>query len=80
MKDGWQNIPKLATVREYCSKGWPAKETIESELKPFWAVQNSLTLGNNLLLYNNHIVVPPALQGETIQKIHEGHQGVERCR
>ena len=49
-------------------------------MKPYWAVQSSLTLGNNLLLYNNRIVVPSALQSETVRKIHEGHQGVERCR
>ena len=74
-----QEDPVLIKVREYCDKGWPTKEAVEPELKPYWAVQGSLTLGNNLLLYNNRIV-PPALQQETIQKIHEGHQGVERCR
>ena len=69
----------LIKVREYCSKGWPTKEAVEPELKPYWAVQGSLrlVLGKNLLLYNNRIVVPPALQHETIQKIHESHQGVE---
>ena len=67
-------------VREYCGKGWPTKEAVEPNLKPYWAVQGSLTLGNNLLLYNIRTVVPPALQQETIQKIHEGHQGVEQCR
>ena len=72
--------PTLTTVREYCSKGWPAKDKVEPEMKPYWAVQSSLTLGNNLLLYNNRIVVPSALQSETVRKIHEGHQGVERCR
>ena len=72
-----QEDPVLIKVREYCGKGWPTKEAVEPELKPYWAVQGSLTLGNNLLLYNNHIVVPPALQQETIQKIHKGHQGAE---
>ena len=66
-----QEDPILIKVIEYCSKGWPTKEAVEPELKPYWAVQGSLTLGNNLLLYNNRIVVPPALQHETIQKIHE---------
>ena len=75
-----QEDPTLTTVREYCSKGWPPKDTIGPELNPYWTVQSSLTLGNNLLLYNNRIVVPPALHGETIKMIHEGHQGIERCR
>ena len=74
-----QEDPTLIKVREYCSKGWPTKEAVEPELKPYWAVQGSLTLGNNLLLYNNRIVIPPAIQHETIQKIHEGHHRVEQC-
>jgi len=53
---------------------------VEPELKPYWAVQSSLTLNNSLLLYNNRIVVPSALQSETVRKIHEGHQGIEQCR
>ena len=48
-----QEDPTLTTVREYCSKGWPPKDTIGPELNPYWTVQSSLTLGNNLLLYNN---------------------------
>ena len=34
---------------------------------------------DHLLLYNNRIVVPCSLQ-ETISRVHEGHQGIERCR
>ena len=72
-----QEDPTLITIREYCSKSWAAKDSLEPELKPYWAVQSSLTLGNNLLLYNNRIVFPSALQRETIKKMHEDHQGIE---
>ena len=36
-------------------------------------------LCDDLLLYNDHIVVPPLLQEETIDKIHDSHQGIDRC-
>jgi hypothetical protein len=39
-----------------------------------------LTLQNDLLLHGNRIVVPASLQKETLQKIHQGHQGIQRCR
>ncbi len=35
---------------------------------------------NGLLMYNDRIVIPQSLQKETMMKIHEGHQGIERCR
>ena len=43
-------------------------------------MRGSLTVHNQLLLYNHRIVVPKSLQSETIQRLHEGHQGIERCR
>ena len=35
---------------------------------------------NGLLLFDDRIVVPLALREETISRLHEGHQGIERCR
>ena len=37
-------------------------------------------MGDGLLLYDACIVIPKSLQKETLQKIHQGHQGIERCR
>ena len=31
------------------------------------------------LLFGKRIVVPQALQAETLAKLHQGHQGIERC-
>ena len=36
-------------------------------------------MGGNLLLYRSRIVVYRSLQQETLQKIHAGHQGIQRC-
>ena len=48
--------------------------------KPYWEAQGDLTIGEDLLLYGGRIVVPEALQTETLQKLHQGHQGIQRCR
>ena len=67
-------------VSVYCKSKWPDRSSIESQLKPFWKVRGSLTICEQLLLYNNRIVVPSAMRQEALNKIHEGHQGAERCR
>ena len=54
--------------------------TTSSPFVPYWRVRGSLTLHSDLLLYGDRIVIPAALQQETLHKIHEGHQGIERCR
>lgn len=68
-----------ARVQKYCLTGWPEKHLVEPDLLPYWKVRGCLTLHNDLLLYNRRIVVPVALRRETMEKIHAGHQGMERC-
>ena len=67
-------------LREYCKTGWPRKQLIPFNLTPYWKARNSLTICNNLLLYNSCIVVPRSLQRETLQNIHSGHLGIEKCK
>ena len=78
--NGQKSDHTLTVVRLYCQGGWPSKHQIPPQVKPYWEARASLTVCNDLLLYNNRIVVPQALQKDTMDKIHEGHQGIERCR
>ena len=65
---------------EYCRQGWPTKNNIDIAIGPYWKVRSELSIHNNLLLHGKQIVVPKSLQKETLSKIHQGHQGIERCR
>ena len=67
-------------VGNFCQNGWPDKHSIGPDLRPYWQERGKLTIHNNLLLYDKRIVVPRSLQKETLHKIHEGHQGIQRCR
>ena len=67
-------------IVRHCQQGWPSKHQVTAQMKPYWAVRNALTVNRGLLMYNCRIVVPFSLQKETLEKIHQGHQGIERCR
>ena len=70
-----------STIVRYCRNGWPVhKSQVDPAIRPYWVHQGNLTIGKGVLLYDNRIVIPPSLQREVITKIHEGHQGIERCR
>ena len=71
--------PVCSKIIEYCKKGWPDKKKVELEITPYWNSRGSLTICNNLLMYERRIVVPKCLRRETVEKIHQGHQGVEKC-
>ena len=65
---------------EFCTSGWPSRNQLSRELKDYWRYRCSLTLTNGLLLYQTRIVVPSSLRQQALQKIHLGHQGIQRCR
>ena len=64
----------------YCQNGWPEYEKIDPSAKPYWDFQGEITIGDGLLLRGRRIIVPEGLQTETLQKLHEGHQGIVRRR
>ena len=72
--------PICSLVINYCRTGWPSKTLINEPIKPYWEAQGNLTLQDNLLLHGTRIVVPAAKQQETLEKLHNGHQGIQRCR
>jgi len=63
----------------YCRSGWPLHRP-KGELGKYWNFQGELSLSDDLLLYGTRIVVPKEMRHETLQKIHQGHQGIQRCR
>ena len=67
-------------VRYYCLKGWPDRHKLMADLKPYWLTRGDLTFGEDLLLYGGRVVIPKQLQDETVRKLHQGHQGIQRCR
>ena len=69
-----------STLISYCENGWPDRHLLRTELKPYWKWKGQLTIHNNLLLYGTCIVIPLSMQREILEKLHEGHQGIERCR
>ena len=67
-------------VMDYCHTQWPQNFSTDPLLGLYRKVRDSLSIHNDLLMYNLRIVVPLSLQNETLQKVHEGHQGVVWCR
>jgi hypothetical protein len=72
--------PICVQLIEYCQTGWPKKCPKETHIVPYFTVKGSLTVHEETLLYNSRIVIPPSLRLETLKRIHEGHQGIARCR
>ena len=68
----------LAKVKRYALQGWP-EETGES-MKPYRKRKDEISVENGCLLWGARVIVPPQLQKEVLDEIHEGHPGMVRMK
>ena len=61
--------PVCHQILNYCRVGWPNKREIDPLLQPYWEAQGELTVVNGLLMYGQRLVVPKALQTETLKAL-----------
>ena len=67
-------------LMEYASKGWPDKSRLQGALKPYWPERNEMTIQQGLLMKSNRLVIPMSMRLDVLDRIHEAHQGITKCR
>ena len=67
-------------MKTYCSEGWHDKHSVTDAVKAYWLSRGELTVAQNILLKGTRIVIPSSMRLEILDKIHEGHQGIVKCR
>ncbi|XP_014675753.1 PREDICTED: uncharacterized protein K02A2.6-like [Priapulus caudatus] len=61
--------------------GWPNRiQSVPEDVKAFYSVRSELSVSKDLLLYRNRTVIPTEWRRDILSKIHEGHQGITKCR
>eukprot|EP00117_Sycon_ciliatum_P006349 scpid86040/ scgid0626/ len=56
---------------------WDSNHTT---VRPYFALRHELSESDGLLLRNDRLVIPMALQRRTLQLAHAGHQGIVRTK
>ena len=67
-------------VKQYCLEGWPEKHAIPDAVRPYWRERGELTVVQNLILKGTRILIPSRLRLDVLDKIHQGHLGITKCR
>ena len=65
-----------AEVQLYCHEGWPAFMPQITLLRAYWESRSHLAIINDLLLYDEPIVMPRCMRLDTLKTIHEGNLGI----
>uniref|UniRef100_A0A2A4K615 RNA-directed DNA polymerase n=1 Tax=Heliothis virescens TaxID=7102 RepID=A0A2A4K615_HELVI len=70
----------LQLLKKYYYEGWPnSKNKVSQLVKPYWNVQAEIHVVKDLLFKGSKLIVPQSMYKEMLDKIHEGHQGVNKC-
>jgi len=80
IKESQQKDRGFVQIMSYCQSQWPDKASLSSNIQPYYSVRAELSVENGLLMRGCRIVIPPELQREILNKIHEGHLGITKCR
>lgn len=68
------------SIKDYLKSEWPNRKNLPSELVPYYDIRDELFEEEDLLFYVNRLIIPAKLRKETLEKLHEGHQGMEKCK
>ncbi|XP_060085463.1 uncharacterized protein K02A2.6-like [Ylistrum balloti] len=80
IQDQQQKDPTCSEIISYRLHGWPDRRTLSKSANLFWPMASELTVQQGLLMRNSRLVIPMALRREILSQIHEGHQGIVKCR
>jgi len=80
IKDAQDADEECSLIKQYCSDGWPAYSPSSPQLRPYWENKQHFAVIDQLLLYDNRIVIPRTLRLEVLDSIHQGHLGITKCQ
>ena len=60
--------------------GWPDKRTVPDAVKPYWRERGEMTVVQGLIMKGTIILIPSHMRLDVLDKIHQGHLGISKCR
>ena len=71
----------LSMALAYTRAGWPQyKEDVMIGARELYSIKDELSEYEGILIRGSRIVVPFSHRKEILGKIHDGHQGIQKCR
>ena len=61
--------------------GWPeSRSRVKESVREYWNIRDELSAINDIIFKSDRIVVPTVMQREMLEKIHQGHMGMEESK
>ena len=71
----------LVTLKNAIIKGWPEKrDECPMNLRSLWNYRDELSILDGLVLKSTRIIIPKRCQEDVLEKLHDGHFGVDHTK
>ncbi len=71
----------LQKLRDVTVQGWPDEKTeVSEEMQKYWTFKEEINYASGLLFKNAKLIVLNHLRQEMLNKIHESHLGIMKCK
>ena len=75
------NDPSLKELKDAIKSGWPeTKSCTPASIQVYWNVRDELSEVEGVILKNDRILVLSSMRKEMLQRIHQGHMGIEKSK
>ena len=73
--------PGMQALSSVIQHGWPkSKKEVPNAIRQYWDHREELTSVDVLLFKAQRLIVPQRLRNEMLDRIHESHQGIVKCK
>ncbi len=81
IRDATEADPSLMTLKKFIYEGWPShRGSTPYELQPYWQMRGQLYEEDGILFFGERIIVPCEIRKQLLDKIHESHLGMDKCK
>lgn len=76
-----QNDSTLKVLKEYCKNGWPInKSKCAENAKFFFKMRNDIYLEDDILFFNEQIIIPTNMRKNILEQLHASHFGINKTK
>ena len=71
----------LGQILKYVRTSWPPYiSSADSLLRPYWENRGHISIIDEILVYDDRIVIPQSERLDVLRRLHQGHLAITKCR
>ncbi|UYV79900.1 K02A2.6-like [Cordylochernes scorpioides] len=80
IKESQDKDQVIQNIIKYSQEGWPERTNVSISESQYWPAKDDFSVENGILLKGSRYVIPENIRKGLLQRIHEGHLEIVKCR